>query len=62
MPTYKFFNKNTNEEFEDFMSISQLEKIAKSNNTALTEDYKKELKKNKMEQLLARVTGSKYGK
>ena len=25
MPTYRFFNKETEEEFEDFMSISQLE-------------------------------------
>lgn len=25
MPTYRFLNKNTNEEFEEFMSISSLE-------------------------------------
>lgn len=31
MPTYRFINKNTNEEFEDFMSISALEIFLKEN-------------------------------
>ena len=31
MPTYKFINTNTNEEFEDFMSISQLDSFLQEN-------------------------------
>ena len=31
MPTYRFLNTQTNEEFEDFMSISSLEKFLKEN-------------------------------
>lgn len=31
MPTYKFINNNTDEEFEDFMSISALEQYLKDN-------------------------------
>ena len=31
MPTYRFLNNNTGEEFEDFMSISALEQYLKEN-------------------------------
>jgi hypothetical protein len=31
MPTYNFINNNTKEEFEDFMSISSLEKFLSEN-------------------------------
>ena len=31
MPTYRFLNTQTNEEFEDFMSISSLETFLKEN-------------------------------
>lgn len=31
MPTYKFLNKQTNEEFTEFMSISQLSEFLKEN-------------------------------
>lgn len=31
MPTYKFLNTETNEEFEDFMSISSMEKFLEEN-------------------------------
>jgi hypothetical protein len=31
MPTYRFINNNTDEEFEDFMSISALEQYLKDN-------------------------------
>jgi hypothetical protein len=31
MPTYKFLNKETNEEFEDFISISRKEELLKLN-------------------------------
>jgi hypothetical protein len=31
MPTYRFLNKTTNEEFEDFMSISALEGYLRDN-------------------------------
>lgn len=31
MPTYKFLNTNTEEEFEDFMSISALETFLQEN-------------------------------
>lgn len=31
MPTYRFLNTETNEEYEEFMSISQLEKTLKDN-------------------------------
>ena len=31
MPTYKFLNKDTGEEFEDFMSISALDKYLEEN-------------------------------
>ena len=31
MPTYKFLNKDTNEEFEDFISISRKEELLKLN-------------------------------
>lgn len=31
MPTYRFLNTETNEEFEDFMSISAMEKFLEEN-------------------------------
>jgi len=31
MPTYRFLNKNTNEEFEEFMSISELDEYLVEN-------------------------------
>jgi hypothetical protein len=31
MPTYKFLNNNTGEEFEDFMSISALDQFLEEN-------------------------------
>lgn len=31
MPTYKFFNSETNEEFEDFLSISKKEELLEKN-------------------------------
>jgi hypothetical protein len=31
MPTYRFLNKETNEEFEDFISISRKEELLKLN-------------------------------
>jgi hypothetical protein len=31
MPTYKFLNTNTNEEFEEFMSISSMTKYLEEN-------------------------------
>lgn len=31
MPTYKFLNTETNEEYEEFMSISELERTLKEN-------------------------------
>lgn len=31
MPTYRFLNKETNEEFEDFLSISRKEELLKLN-------------------------------
>lgn len=31
MPTYKFLNRETNEEFEDFISISRKEELLKLN-------------------------------
>ena len=35
MPTYRFFNKNTKTEFEEYMTISQMEKFTKKKHIEL---------------------------
>ena len=35
MPTYRFYNKNTKTEFEDYMTISEMEKFIKKKHITL---------------------------
>ena len=35
MPTYRFYNKNTKTEFEEYMTISEMEKFAKKKHITL---------------------------
>ena len=35
MPTYRFYNKNTKTEFEDYMTISEMEKLIKKKHITL---------------------------
>ena len=35
MPTYRFYNKNTKTEFEDYMTISDMEKFIKKKHITL---------------------------
>ena len=35
MPTYRFFNKNTKTEFEEYMSIADMEKFTKKKHIEL---------------------------